>query len=286
MRGETRRTLLTIAGALLYAIGINLFIVPAGFYSGGLLGIGQIVRTIIVNLFNIQTNGFDIAGIVVYLINIPLFILAYQKIGKKFFLRTVITVTFQTIFLTLIPTSIIILKGDPLASVIVGAVISGYGAGLILRQGSSGGGQDIIGVYMMKKDKNFSVGKISRIINVIVFTACLIMYDLATVIYSLIFVMIHTFVIDNVHFQNVNKQAIIVTKDVDVIKGIIESLERTMTIIDGKGSYTGEDYKMIYTVLSKYEANLLEEKVKETGLQVFMQFTNVDNIVGNYEKHL
>ena len=84
-------------GTFLFCIALNIFIVPMGLYNGGGLGLSQLIRTLIVGLFSLDV-GFDIAGILNYAINIPLFILAYKSVSKTFFSRTLFCVSIQTIF--------------------------------------------------------------------------------------------------------------------------------------------------------------------------------------------
>ena len=105
---ETERTLGCIFGALLYAVGVNLFIVPVSLYTGGLMGICQVIRTILVDYFNLNVGNVDIAGIIYYVVNIPIFFVAMKKMGKKFLAKTLVTVTAMTVFLSVIPSEIII----------------------------------------------------------------------------------------------------------------------------------------------------------------------------------
>lgn len=283
---ESKKLFLATFGSLLFALGVNMFIVPAGLYSGGFLGIGQLVRSFVMYVFDLNLDGIDLAGIVLYILDIPLFFLAYRGIGKIFFLRTLIVVSIQSVFLTFIPTNILILKGDLLASAIIGGVISGVGTGIVLREGASGGGQDILGVYMMKKNNNYSVGKISILINTVVFGICLWVYDVSTVIYSVIFLLVSSFITDRVHLQNINMAGIIITSHPEAIKKLIEEFERSSTIIEGTKSFTGDSCKIIYTVLSKYEARLLENRLKKVDPQSFSVFSEISHILGNYDKHL
>lgn len=76
-----KKLILAITGTLLFAIGMNIFIVPLGLYSGGFVGVGQLIRTFLVSFLHLNVGNTDIAGIVYYIINIPLFILAYRKLG-------------------------------------------------------------------------------------------------------------------------------------------------------------------------------------------------------------
>ena len=89
---EGRRTLLAVAGAAIYALGTNLFIVPSGLYSSGIMGLCQVVRTLLVDYMGLPMGNVDIAGIIYYIINIPIFVIGYRKMGKKFLFKTLVCV--------------------------------------------------------------------------------------------------------------------------------------------------------------------------------------------------
>lgn len=283
---ECRKLFLAVLGTLFFAGGMNLFIVSANLYSGGFLGIGQLVRTLLVDLLGLPIKGIDIAGIVFYMINVPIFFIAWKELGKKFFVITIICVTMQTIFLTFIPTEIQILGDEPLASALIGGVICGYGVGLTLREGGSGGGQDVLGLYMMKKKNSFSVGKLALMINVAVYLGCALLYDLKIVIYSLVYVAVSSYVTDRVHLQNVNVEVMVITKAKKEIEEIIRKYNRSATVMKGEGSYSHEGVNVIYSALSKHEARSLEHEISEKNLEGFMVFKDVNHIYGKYDKHL
>ena len=98
---EGKRAIGGVVGAFLYAAGINLFVVPAGLYSGGIMGVCQVIRTLLMEFLHMDFGTVDIAGIIYYILNIPIFVVAYRKLGKKFFVKTVITVTASTMILSL-----------------------------------------------------------------------------------------------------------------------------------------------------------------------------------------
>ena len=169
-----------IIGSILFCIAINFFVVPNHLYTGGVLGMSQLTRSIIIDIFKIKTT-FDFSGIIYYLINIPLFIVAYKSIGKKFFFRTLFAVSIQAIMLSLIPQKLLV--EDTLTNVIVGGLIGGTGVGMILSSGASTGGTDIIGLTLAKKNNNFSVGKLGLLINVMIYIIAGIRYGLEIMIY-------------------------------------------------------------------------------------------------------
>lgn len=285
-RKEVKRIFFAVLGTLFFALGMNLFIVSSNLYSGGFLGIGQLVRTFLVDIAGLPIHNIDIAGIVFYMINIPIFLLAWKNLGKKFFVSTVICVTMQTIFLTFIPTDVKILEGEPMVSAVIGGVICGYGVGLTLREGGSGGGQDVLGVYLMQKKNTFSVGKLALFINIGVYGVCALLYDLDIVIYSLIYVFVSSYVTDRVHLQNVNIEAKIITKQREQVENLIQKYIRSSTTMKGVGGHTGEDVDVIYVAMSKYEARALENEIAEKNIDAFIVFCNVNHIYGNFDKHL
>ena len=93
-----QRNAMAVIGMLIFSAGINLFIVPANLYNGGVLGISQVLRTVLVRYLHVAAGTTDIAGIINMFLNIPLFALAYVFVGKKFFFRTLVCVISQTFF--------------------------------------------------------------------------------------------------------------------------------------------------------------------------------------------
>ena len=105
-----------ILGSFIFCFAINFFVVPNHLYTGGMLGISQIIRSFVIDVFKINTL-FDFSGIIYYVINVPLFIVAYKSIGKTFFFRTLFAVSIQSIMLSLIPCRLLI--DDVLANVVI-----------------------------------------------------------------------------------------------------------------------------------------------------------------------
>ena len=161
---ESKRLAIAIGGAAIYSAGVNLFIVPAGLYSGGIMGFAQIVRTILVSYLHLPIQNFDIAGLIYYAINIPVLLLGMKDIGKQFFVKTICCLTAVTIFLSFIPIPTeTLLHNDILGSTVIGALMCGFGMGTALRMGASLGGTDIIALLLIKWKKNISVGKVNII---------------------------------------------------------------------------------------------------------------------------
>jgi uncharacterized membrane-anchored protein YitT (DUF2179 family) len=275
-----------IFGITLTALAVNLFIVPNNLYTGGILGVSQLLRNLIINIFHLDLE-FDISSIIYYLINIPLLFVAYKKISKQFLTRTLFTVTINSLLLMTIPIPDKPLVENLLTNVLIGGIMAGIGYGMVLSTGSSSGGTDIIGLVFSKKSKLFSVGNIGLLFNAIVYILSGIFYGVGIMIYSIIYSSFESILIDRNHSQNIFTETFIFTKKdpSPIINFIIEVMGRDATYWVGKGGYTGSKFYIIYTVLSKYERMRLERHIKEFDDKAFLSSTEGASIKGEFEKH-
>lgn len=283
---EGKRIALCILGAFLYAAGINLFVVPAALYTGGVMGLCQIIRTLLTELFGLQFGSFDIAGVIYYIINIPLFIVAFTRIGRRFFAKTLITVTAMTIFVSAIPPVTIV--EDAMAACVVGGLISGAGVGMILRMGSSGGGMDVVGVLLTRWRKDFSVGRVNLLVNMLLYGSCLFLFDVEVVVYSVIYAAVYSLAMDKMHTQNINVEVNVITKaDTEALeKEVFEELGRGITKWKTTGAYTNEESHILYIMLSKYEVNRLKTIIHKYDQSAFIVVNEGVSVDGNYLKKL
>ncbi len=270
-------------GSLLFCFAINIFVVPNNMYNGGVLGLSQLIRSFLINTFSIKTN-FDFSGIIYYFINIPLFIIAYKNLGKTFFVRTLFVITIQAVLLSVIP--IVHVIDDVLASVLVGGVLAGIGIGMTLAVGASTGGTDIIGLILAQKNNNFSVGKLGLIFNLVIYSIAGILYGIEVMIYSIIYSVINTLMIDKMHNQNISSTAFIFCKKkpIEINNYIKNELNRDFTYWDAKGGYDDSKTYIIYTALTKYELILLEKKIKLLDDHAFIIKSEKSGIDGNFKK--
>ncbi len=292
MKGANRlfweRNAMVIVGMLLFSMGINFFIVPAQLYNGGVLGISQIIRTILTTYLSLSFGGTDIAGIINLILNIPLFVLAYCSIGRNFFWRTVICVISQTIFLSVLPIPATPFVKDALTASMMGGILAGTGIGVALRFGGSSGGMDIVGMFFTKKYKNFSVGKVSLTVNAIVYGICAVLLGIPTAIYSIIYSAVSMLMTDRAHTQNINTEVMIFSKKEPkaILDYIVTQFKRDATWWEAKGGYTEGKTYMVLTVLSKYESEHLKRALKEIDDKAFVVAKEGMHVVGKYEKHL
>ena len=274
-----------VVGNLFYACGVNLAINPLHFYSGGFTGIAQLLRLFLLNLVHIpQIPGMDYMGIIYFTINVPFFIMGYKVMGKRFCIETLISIVMASMFLSLIPIPAKPIITDPMLASIVGGLGSGVGAGMVLRAGSSQGGQDLIGVCMAKTHPDFKVGAVGIFISVCIYAICLLIYDVQTVLYSIIFAVITGVFIDKVHSQNIKTEAMIFTKETGIANAVMNEMGRGVTAWEGEGVYTGEESHILVTMISKYEEPTLRAIVERYDSHAFVILSDNMRVMGNFQK--
>lgn len=270
-------------GSFIFCFAINYFVVPNKLYTGGVLGLSQLIRSILIETFNLKTT-FDFSGIIYYLINVPLFVIAYKSISKTFFFRTLFAVSIQAIMLSIIPSKLLV--DDVLTNVIVGGIVGGLGVGIILSSGASTGGTDIIGLALAKKNNHFSVGKFGLLINLIIYSIAGILYGWEIMIYSIIYSAVDSLTIDKTHEQNICSTAFIFCKEnpKKINEFIKNDLNRDFTYWYAKGGYDDSRTYIIYTALTKYELIKLERNMKKFNIQTFMIKSDGIGIKGDFKK--
>ena len=273
-----------MVGGVLYAVGVNLFIVPFGLYSGGIVGISQLIRTLLADYIRIDFGSRDVAGIIFYALNLPILLYAFPRLEKMFFLRTIVAVTALTLAMSFVPTVKVV--NDCLASTIVGAFISGAGIGLVLRNSGSTGGMDVIGMLVSKAHGNVSVGRVNLAVNLVIYGVCLFLFDVEIVVYSVIFAVVHAFAIDRFHSQNINVEVKIITKiDPALIeKDVFTMMGRGVTELQSVGAYTQDSEHILYILISKYEVHQLRNIVRSHDRSAFIIVNEGVWVEGNYLK--
>lgn len=279
--------LYSVGGNLIYCLGFNLLIVPMGFYSGGFMGVSQLAGLFLTQGLHLPIPPeANITGIIYFAINVPLLYLGYRMLGKEFAVKTLIMTGMMSAFLVVIPIPKVPYVEDYLTACIIGGIMCGLGSGLVLRGRSSAGGQDIIGLCCAKKFPNFSVGKVTIIMNIFVYGVCMFLFDIQIVIYSLIYATVLSVAVDRVHIQNINMSVMIFTKKVGISKAIMEQTGRGVTNWDGEGAYTNRTSYILFVLISKYEVAQLKRIVRNLDPNAFMIFTEGCSVDGNFEKRL
>ena len=268
---ENGRTILEVViGSALYSLGMNLFYTPAKLLAGGVAGFAQLLN---------YEFGLPVSLMVV-LINIPMFLLGWKLVNRKFILYSAVGMAIFTGFIQLF-SGLHLEFSSPLTSVMMGGVLTGLGVGLIYRSGASVGGTDIISKIL---HKYFSVNMATSglVINaVIVFMSAFIYgIDQAVLTICAMFIssQVNSYVIDGWD----HRRAILIVSDKkeELPKALMEKLKRGVTIVDAEGAYTGREHYLMYCVISKHQLGQLKSVVKQVDPNAFFTIITVNGVYG------
>lgn len=277
-----------LLGGIIYSFGMNCFLRPLNLYSGGMMGFAQLIQEFIKRL-GFTFDGFNISGVIYYLMNVPAILIALKKMRRRFIAKTLFAVTSITVLLSVIPIPSGPVLDDRITNAIIAGLICGTGIGIILWGGACDGGMNIIGMLLIAKRGKGSVGNIGLITNIILYSIMLFIFDPATVIYSLIYAVFNSLAVDRIHTQNITSQVMVFTKLKNTKKmqvDVMGKLNRGMTEIDANGLFTGDNVKIFVIFVSKYEVNRLRRIIKSYDEDSFIVETPVTRIDGNFDKKI
>lgn len=259
--------------AVLYAIGFSVFFEPNNIAPGGFTGISMLISYV--------TGGQT--GVILMCMNIPLWLIAYRKLGKYFMLSTIYAVTLTSALFDVIGSNFAF-ETDPLLAAIYGAIFFGLGLGIIFAEGSSTGGSDIITQLVRIVKPHMSIGQVMLILDFFVVVASIIVFkNINNGLYTVIALYIVTKIIDMViEGPDGAKLVYIISKKNDEIAiGIVNDVGRGATILDGHGAYTKEAKDVIMCALRVKQIPELKRRVSEIDNEAFMIVTDVKEVLGH-----
>lgn len=271
----TKNFILIVLGAYLISLSINMFLLPHKMTTGGASGIA----TILYYLSNIPM------GITILAINLPLFVIAIVKLGKKFVIKTIFSTVLLSVFLELFKYDQVIqtTQIDLLMSCIFGGIISGIGLSLTFKAGASSGGSDLLANIIYKLTKIQSLSKVLMGIEIVIISGVIICFkDINLGLYSIIALFISTKVID-VIFDGIynTKVATIITKKGDqIVESILSELGRGATITNSIGAHSGEENTTITCVITRNQIASLKQTIRDNDNRAMMYITNANEAIG------
>jgi uncharacterized membrane-anchored protein YitT (DUF2179 family) len=275
---QGKKIIVVVAGAILNAFSMNLFLIPANVYSSGFTGIAQLLSKLLSDHTPLNVS----MGFLLLLLNIPVAILGWLKVGKSFTIYSFLSVVLTSLFLTIIPIKQV--SHDILLNAVFGGVILAMGVGITLKWGASTGGLDIIAMILSRmKDK--PIGPYMFLLNGIIITAAGLLYGWEKALYTLVTLYASTRVIDAIHTQHAKLTALIITKQADDLKKAIQGkLVRGITMIPAKGAFSNETRDMLMIVITRYELYDLERIIKEVDPNAFTNIIQTSNVYGFFRK--
>lgn len=261
-----------VLGSLIMAFSISQFMMPNQLSTGGFSGIATIVYYFI---------GIPL-GTTTIALNLPLFILAYFKIGRKFLIRAIIGTILLSLFLNILET-FPSLTSDKFLACIYGGILTGLGTALILKGSASTGGSDLITSIIKNFKPEVSTSNVIMIFDTFVVLLNVIFFKTIEIgLYSAIAIFLMGKVIDVV-FEGINfakVMFIISNKHEEIAKIICIDVERGITGLYGKGMYTNDDKTILLCVTSRSEVARIRNLVEEIDSNAFIIISNAREVFG------
>lgn len=268
LKDHLKKLVIAASYAFLSAVSVNLFWVPGGIYANGVTGFAQLVVALS-GKFHLPM--LDVATLVL-LINVPLLVIAWFKIDRKFTIFTIIAVFLTSVFMKLIP--VMALTNDPVICTVFGGVIHGLGVGITLNSDFSTGGLDIIGI-LVRKVTTRSIGTIFTAFNLAIEFIAGFVFGWRYALYSAITVFINGKVLDFVNTKERKVQLLIVTKHAnEMLRRIQDNHQSGITVINhAQGGYYHESQDILLLVVTSHELNAISSVVKKVDQLAFMSIT-------------
>jgi len=270
--------LLVTIGAIFTALSLVLFTVPNKIAAGGVSG----VATILYHMF-----GFNV-GIVILIINIPLFILAVYVLGGSIGAKTlwgILVMSFSVEFLSpfLEPVTYEVI----LAS-IYGGVLGGLGMGLVFRGGGTTGGTDLIAALTSYFFPHFSIGQGLFLIDGVVIALAGLVFDVELALYAAITIFVSTKLIDIIQEGfNISKSVFIISDKSQIIKNsILSNMRRGVTALKGYGGYSGKEKDVLLVTINRAEITKLKNLIREIDQNAFVVLNEAHEVLGEGFKRI
>lgn len=290
------RYLMITVGCISYSLGVALFLDANNFASGGVTGISIILSYVIEKATGFYVNS----GIIILVLNVPLFVLGAIYFGKKFAISTIYSTVTSSALIWLwnfLFKSYLPITANLLLSALIGGVLFGLGLGMIFRMGSSTGGTDVIVKILRKKFRYIRTGLISLMIDLtIVLTSAVVYWAFGmtdffeTTCYTAISIVVFTMMFDWILYGGNSAKLVYIISESGKAQAIIDKLLKDLdigaTFVDGKGAYTGSDKRIILCAVKSFLFPKLRDIVRTEDSNAFLIVTSAKEIYGEgYKDH-
>lgn len=267
---NVRRLFLVVLGSFLMSISVNGFLIPHQLLSSGVTGIGILLNY----LLNIPVS------LAIIILNIPIFIVGYRLVNKRFIIISFIGMISLSTFLS-VTENLPMFVDDILLSTIFGGVLSGVGAGIVFTNRGSTGGMDIVAV-ILRKYFSMNIGNTLLIINVLIVLASSLFFGIKLALYTMISIYVSTVVVDKVQGGLDRKKSIFIISGnpEEVTNAIIHQVHRGVTLLEGKGGFTQKSRRIIFCMVSPFQLARIREIVLDIDQNAFITVLDAAEVVG------
>jgi uncharacterized membrane-anchored protein YitT (DUF2179 family) len=262
--------LLISVGSIICSAAIKGILVPKQFLAGGITGLALLVHYVLPSL--------PVGGIY-FILNIPLFIIGWLFVGRRFFIYSIAGVCIFSA-LMLLPYPVLQIKDMILAALAAG-ITTGLGSGIILRSLGSAGGLDILSVILYKK-YTVRLGTTVMVFNALLMVVAAFQIHLEMILYTLIYLYVTSHIVNLVVTGFSQRKAIMIisSKWHEISHQIMDHLQRGVTVVRGEGGYTGREVRILYSVIAFQELSRFKEMIRKIDPEAFVVVTETMEVMG------
>lgn len=270
MSAYFRKFLYLFIGSIITAAGLEIFLIPNNIIDGGVVGISIMLSAV---------TGIPF-GVLLIVINLPFLYLGYKHIGKAFAIATTFSVIclsfWSSMFLPVLPVT-----NDYFLAAVFGGIITGAGVGMIIRNGGSLDGTEIVAILADKRTI-FSVGEIVMFINLFILSSASLVFGWDKAMYSLVAYFVIAKMIDIVlkGLEETYSVMIVTSQHTDILNKLMREMDKGVTVLHGEGGYSQESRKILYCVVTRLEIDKLKNMVLDIDESAFVTINPVSDIVG------
>lgn len=262
-----------LMGSVLYALSVNIFTAPNQIAPGGVTGVATLLNFL---------WGAPI-GTMILLVNLPLLIAAWFRLGKAFTVRTLIVTVLSSVIIDATAPFLPVFRGDKMLIALFGGVLAGAGLGLIYMRGATTGGTEVVARLLERKFRHIPIGRLILLVDALVVAASALVYrNVETALYAMVLIFVSTSLMDAlVYGGDKGKMLLVMSKrEQEIADAVLERMERGVTMLNATGAYTGGDRRVLLCAVRRSEMYELRSLVTDIDPGAFMIVVSTDEVLG------
>ena len=276
-KGLWKRTALDglfyVLGSVLYALSVNIFTAPNQIAPGGVTGVATLLNYV---------WGAPI-GTMILLINLPLLLAAWFRLGKACTVRTLIVTVLSSTVIDATASFLPPFQGDRMLVALFGGVLAGAGLGLIYMRGATTGGTEVVARLLERKFRHIPIGRLILLVDALVVAASALVYrNVETALYAMVLIFVSSSLMDAlVYGGDKGKMLLIMSrKEREIADEILNRMERGVTILNATGAYTGGERRVLLCAVRRSEMYQLRSIVMDIDPGAFLIVVSTDEVLG------
>ena len=270
---ELRNLGMIVLGCAAFALGFDLFLDPNQINVGGISGFAMILRELL---------GFGSIGVISAMINIPLFLIGYKELGRRFFLGSLLGTALTSLFIDLF-TVIPVPKTDIMLGALYGGILTGIGLGMVFLAGASTGGSDIIAKLLRKKFRRLKLSRLMFIIDIVIVALTgVVFHDISKALYSAVPLYVYSVVMDGVIYGLDYSSVALIISDrySEIVQEIALKLDRGATLLEAHGAYHGDSRQVIMCAIRRRQVTELKDIISQIDPSAFLILQDAHQVLG------